>query len=155
MRGSRPRGLARTLLWGPLVVAASVSVVTGCWHAGGGGRAASSSSSPAKSSAPSPTAPSSLPPGVVGVSPTGVTTRVDVPAESTEEEYFQACHAAKVWMQTQPGTGEALIEPYLAMVQTSHSGVAGSWNVRWAELTPARQAAVIVAAVAAANNECG
>ncbi|KZS85561.1 hypothetical protein B4U45_08175 [Mycobacterium persicum] len=152
MRGSRPRGPACAYLWGPLVVAASVSVVTGCWHTGGD-RTASSSS--AKSSALSPTAPSSLPPGVVGVSPTGVTTRVDVPAESTEEQYFQACHAAKVWMQTQPVTGEAVIEPYLAMVQASQSGVAGSWNIRWAELTPARQAAVIVAAVAAANNECG
>ncbi len=143
------------MLWGPLVVAASASVVTGCSQTGAGGRAASSSSSLAKSSALPPTAPSSLPSGVVGVSPTGVTTRVDVPAESTEEEYFQACHAAKVWMQTQPVTGEALIEPYLAMVQASRSGVAGSWNTRWAELSPARQAAVIVAAVAAANNECG
>ncbi|ETW25589.1 lipoprotein LpqV [Mycobacterium gastri] len=152
MRGSRARGPARALLWGPLVVAASVSVVTGCWHTGGG-RAASWSS--AKSSALSPTEPSSLPPGVVGVSPTGVTTRVDVPAESTEEEYFQACHAAKVWMQTQPVTGDGLIERYLAMVQASQSGVAGSWNIRWAELTPARQAAVIVAAAAAASNECG
>ncbi len=144
--------MACACLWGPLVVAASVAVVTGCWHTGGGSTASSSS---ARSSALSPTAPSSLPPGAVGVSPTGVTTRVDVPAESTEEEYFQACHAAKVWMQTQPITGDGLIEPYLAMVQGSQSGVAGSWNIRWAELTPARQAAVIVAAVAAANNECG
>lgn len=138
-------------MWGPLAVAVSLSVVTGCAHPGGG-RAASSSSSAAPSSV---LAPSSLAPGLVGISPTGVTTRVDVPAESTEEEYFQACHAAKVWMETQSGTGEAMVEPYLAMVQTSQSGVAGSWNIRWTALTPARQAAVIVAAVAAANNECG
>lgn len=105
--------------------------------------------------APSSGGASSLPPGAVGISPAGVTTRVDVPADSTEEEYFQACHAARVWMDTQPNTGQPLIEPYLAMVQASASGVAGSWNVRWADLTPARQSAVIVAAVAAANNECG
>ncbi|CAM4415327.1 hypothetical protein MB901379_03857 [Mycobacterium basiliense] len=89
------------------------------------------------------------------MSPTGVTTKVDVPAESTEEEYFQACHAAKLWMDTQPTTGQALVEPYLAMVQASESGVAGSWNIRWAQLSAPRQAAVIVAARAAANNECG
>ncbi len=41
------------------------------------------------------------------------------------------------------------------MVQRSPSGDAGSWNVRWADLTAARQAAVIVAAQAAANAECG
>ncbi|SPM41189.1 hypothetical protein MNAB215_3394, partial [Mycobacterium numidiamassiliense] len=83
-----------------------------------------------------------------------VTTRVDVPAESTEEQYYQACHAAKVWMDAQPKTGQSLLEPYLAMVQASPAGTAGSWNARWAELTLARQAAVITAARAAANDEC-
>ena len=90
----------------------------------------------------------------MGLSPTGVTTRVDVPADSTEEEYYQACHAAKVWMDGQPKTGQSLFEPYLAMVQASQSGTAGSWNIRWAELTLARQAALITAARAAANDEC-
>ena len=94
-------------------------------------------------------------PGPIGLSPAGVTTRVDVPADSTEEEYYQACHAAKVWMDARPKTGESQFEPYLAMVQTSPSGTAGSWNARWADLTPARQAAVITAARAAANDECG
>ncbi len=78
-----------------------------------------------------------------------------MPADSTEEEYFQACHAAKVWMEAQPRTGESLFEPYLAMVQASPTGTAGSWNARWSELTLARQAAVITAARAAANDECG
>ena len=95
------------------------------------------------------------PPGAVGVSPGGVTTRVDVPADSTEEEYFQACHAAKVWMEAQPGTGGSLFEPYLGMIQASQSGTPGTWNARWTDLTPARQAAVITAARAAANDECG
>ncbi len=84
-----------------------------------------------------------------------MTTRVDVPANSTEEEYFQACHAAKLWMEAQPKAGGSVFEPYLAMVQASPSGTAGSWNVRWADLTLARQAAVITAARAAANEECG
>jgi hypothetical protein len=80
---------------------------------------------------------------------------VDVPADSTEEEYFQACHAAKVWMEAQPRTGGSLFEPYLGMIQASRSGTAGTWNARWTDLTPARQAAVITAARAAANDECG
>jgi hypothetical protein len=58
-------------------------------------------------------------------------------------------------MDAQPKTGQSLFEPYLAMVQASSSGTAGSWNVRWAQLTPARQAALITAARAAANDECG
>jgi Putative lipoprotein LpqV len=102
-----------------------------------------------------PGGPSSVPPGAVGLSPAGVTTRVDVPADSTEEEYYQACHAAKVWMDGQPKTGQSPVEPYLAMVQASPSGTPGSWNARWADLTLARQAAVITAARAAADDQCG
>ena len=142
----------RSLLWDTVVLAAGLLAtlvgIVGCSHGVGGGRVTSSS-------APSSAVSAALPPGVVGLSPAGVTTRVDVPADSTEEEYFQACHAAKLWMEAQPKTGESLLEPYLAMVQTSPSGSAGSWNTRWADLTPARQAAVITAARAAANNECG
>jgi hypothetical protein len=127
------------------------SGVTGCAHGAPGGKTASS---PAQSSAVA-RGPGSVPPGAIGLSPAGVTTRVDVPADSTEEEYFQACHAAKVWMEAQPKTGESLFEPYMAMVQTSPSGTAGNWNARWADLSLARQAAVITAARAAANDECG
>jgi len=58
-------------------------------------------------------------------------------------------------MEAQPNTGDSAFEPYLAMVQASPSGSAGSWNVRWSDLTLARQAAVITAARAAANEECG
>ena len=102
-----------------------------------------------------PGGPSSAPPGAVGLSPAGVTTRVDVPADSTEEEYYQACHAAKVWMDGRPKTGQSPVEPYLAMVQASPSGTPGSWNARWADLSLARQAAVITAARAAADDQCG
>jgi Putative lipoprotein LpqV len=124
---------------------AALPAVPGCSHGAGTGKA------PARSSA----AQAAQPPASVGVSPAGITTRVDAPAESTEEEYYQACHAAKEWMDAQPKNGGSLFEPYLAMVQASPSGAAGSWNIRWADMTPARQAAVIVAARAAANGECG
>ena len=135
-----------------MVVASGLSAVTGCSHGADNGTKITSSS--ARSSA-APGAPGSAPPGAIGLSPNGVTTRVDIPADSTEEGYFQACHAAKLWMDTQPKTGQSLVEPYLAMVQASPSGTAGSWNARWADLSLARQAAVITAARAADNYECG
>jgi hypothetical protein len=124
----------------------------GCSHDAGNEGKTTSSSAP---SSAAPGGPNSAPPGAIGLSPAGVTTRVDVPADSTEEGYFQACHAAKVWMDAQAKTGQSLVEPYLAMVQASPSGTAGSWNSRWTDLTLARQAAVITAARAAASDECG
>lgn len=90
-----------------------------------------------------------------GLSPTGVTTRIEVPANSTEEQYFQACRAAKVWMDAQPRTGASLFEPHLAMLQGAPSGTEGTWNSPWATLSLARRAAVIVAARAAATDDCG
>jgi hypothetical protein len=94
-------------------------------------------------------------PGVVGMSPAGVTTKIDVPAHSTEEEYFQACHAATGWMQAHPGDKQTLAERYLAAVQTPGVVGPGTWNIAWAALPLARQAGVIVAAHAAAGGECG
>ena len=94
-------------------------------------------------------------PGIVTVSPAGVTTKINVPSYSTEEQYFQACHAAKTWMQGHPGARAALVESYLAAVQTPGVVGAGTWNIAWAALPLPRQAGVIVAAKAAANDECG
>lgn len=141
----------RSRLSGTLVVAAGLLALAGCSPGAPSGKPASSPTRPAGI----PGGPGSAPPGAVGLSPAGVTTRVDVPANSTEEEYYQACHAAKLWMDGQPRTGQSLFEPYLAMIQAAPSGTAGSWNARWADLTLARQAAVITAAHAAANDECG
>lgn len=134
-----------------MVAAAGVLALSGCSHASHSGAPAGPS---ARQSGIS-NGPKSAPPGAVGLSPAGVTTRVDVPADSTEEEYYQACHAAHEWMDAQPKTGASLFEPYLSMIQASPSGTPGSWNAPWSTLTPARQAAVIVAARAAADNECG
>jgi hypothetical protein len=94
-------------------------------------------------------------PGAVGVSPGGVTTAVGAPAESTEEEYFQACHAAKVWMTEQGGDQKAQFEPYLASVQSSDAAGPATFNLPWSQLSPNRQAAAIVAAEAAADDLCG
>jgi Putative lipoprotein LpqV len=94
-------------------------------------------------------------PGVVAISPAGVTTKINVPSYSTEEEYFQACHAAKTWMQGHPSDRTGLVERYLAAVQTPGVVGAGTWNIAWAALPLPRQAGVIVAAIAAANDECG
>ncbi|GAB1812083.1 lipoprotein LpqV [Mycobacterium sp. MUNTM1] len=137
----------RSRRWGAAVAAAVILAVTGCSHG--------APSSPSARQSGGPSGPGPAPAGSVGLSPAGVTTRVDVPADSTEEEYYQACHAAKEWMDAQPKTDASLFEPYLSMVQASPAGTAGSWNAPWAKLTPARQAAVIVAARAAANDECG
>jgi hypothetical protein len=132
-------------------VRAAVVVAAGVWGAAdctaANNNATPTSVTPALVPGPLPARP--------GVSPSGVTTRVDAPAQSTEDEYFQACHAAKTWMQDRPGDPQTLVEAYLAAVQAPQATGAGTWNVPWARLSPARQAAVIVAARAAAADECG
>jgi Putative lipoprotein LpqV len=141
------------LVWGALVIAAGMSLVAGC-SAGSNNKAAPSSASP--SSAPaSKQVGATFPPGSVGISPAGVTTKLSIPAQSTEEEYFQACHAAKMWMQGRQSDRQSLIEAYLATVQAPGAGGAGTWNTAWRELTPARQAAVIIAVEAADDDGCG
>jgi hypothetical protein len=117
---------------------------------------------PSTSTPPSKTSSSELPPlpaepaqpGAIGVSPGGVTTRVDVPADATESQYGQACHAAKVWMDGQHADPKTLVEPYLKMLQAPGFTGPGNFNTPWANLTPAQQAGVIMAVTAAANSEC-
>jgi hypothetical protein len=128
-----------------VVVLTAASGLTGC--------SADGTKAPPASSATSATAGTK--PGVVSTSPAGVTTKIDVPAHSTEAEYFQACHAATVWMQGHRGEAQTQTERYLAAVQTPGVIGPGTWNIAWAALPLPRQAGVIVAARAAANNECG
>src|ERR1700710_2688421 len=71
--------------------------------------------SSSSTAAPSPTTTTSLEthtaaPGQIGVSPAGVTTAVGAAAQSTEDEYFQACHAAKTWMAQQGGDAKSQFE---------------------------------------------
>ncbi|WIM90072.1 lipoprotein LpqV [Candidatus Mycobacterium wuenschmannii] len=134
--------------WIAAVLLTVAAAVAGC-----------STRGPAPAPAPAPpsrtTAPAAPAPGAVSTNPAGVTTKIDVPAHSTEEEYFQACHAATVWMQAHPGDRRTLAEDYLAAVQVPGVVGPGTWNIAWAALPLARQAGVIVAAQAAAGNECG
>jgi hypothetical protein len=142
----RPGRLAATII----TVAVSAALAS-CSSGSGGGPTSSSQPSP------KPSASQSQPPGsgAVGISPNGVTTSVDAPAESTEDEYFHACLAAKQWMAQQPGDQKAQFEPYLAMLQSGAPPGPGTFNTPWAQLPPARQAAVVVAAQAAADSLCG
>lgn len=94
-------------------------------------------------------------PGAVEVSPGGVTTAVGAPAESTEDEYFEACNTARQWMTGRPGDQKAKVEAYLADVQKSESAGPGTFGSPWSKLSPGRQSAVIVAVEAAAAELCG
>ena len=138
------------------VTAAGLSLLIGCSTPGGkneSGESAAPSSQATTTTAGAPSA--TVKPGEVQVSPGGVTTAVGADAQSTEEEYFQACHAAKTWMQGKGGDLKAQIEPYLASLQAPGAAPGpGTYNVAWTELEPARQAAVIVAARAAADDLC-
>lgn len=89
------------------------------------------------------------------ISPGGVTTRLDVPPESTEEGYAQACSTAKAWMEDRGGDPHNLVEPYLKEIQ-SPAATAGraTFQKTWGELTRPQQAAVIVAVRAAADGGC-
>lgn len=143
MRRCLPRLLAVGAVAGSVLLA-------GC-SSGGESTPTTSSTQPA----PSTTEARSAPPGAVEVSPGGVTTAVGAPAESTEEEYFQACNAARMWMTGRGGDIKAQLEPYLADVQRSDAPGPGTFDSPWSKLTPGRQAAVIVAAEAAADERCG
>lgn len=113
----------------------------------------SPSSAPATTSAEAAHTPA---PGAVETSPGGVTTAVGAPSQSSESEYFQACNAATQWMQQQGGDRKTLVEPYLAAVQKPDAVPGpGTFGGKWAELPKERQAAVIVAAKAAADEMCG
>jgi hypothetical protein len=58
-------------------------------------------------------------------------------------------------MDQQGGDPKSRIEPYLGMLQSTDSAGPGTYNVPWSQLSPARQAAVIVAVRAAADALCG
>lgn len=126
--------------------------LTGC--AGGSEQGAPPSSSQVAQST-SQEETRSAAPGAVEVSPGGVTTAVGAPAESTEDEYFEACNTARQWMTGRPGDQKAKVEAYLADVQKSESAGPGTFGSPWSKLTPGRQSAVIVAVEAAAAELCG
>jgi hypothetical protein len=131
------------------------AVLAGCSSGSNGGHPAPSASTSAAPTTATTNQTHTASPGSVGISPSGVTTAVGSPAESTEEEYFQACHAAKTWMTEKGGDQKAQFEPYLASLQSADAAGPATFNMPWSQLTPNRQAAVIVAAEAAADDLCG
>ena len=135
-------------LFGAAAICATVAtLMTGCSSGDGGtGKALSAARSAA------PEAPSGG--GPIGMSPGGVTTRIDEPAQSTEEQYGQACLAAKDWMTAKGGDAHEQVEPLLQEVQTAKDTSPVTFKKTWPELSTAQQAAVIVAVRAAADGGC-
>ena len=128
--------------------ALTAALLTGC-ASGDGGKAISLAPAP---SADQPLAQSDSP--AIGISPGGVTTRVDEPAQSTEEQYAQACMAAKDWMDARGGDPDTLVEPYLKEVQAATETGRANFQQTWPELSGAQQAALIIAVRAAADGGC-
>nr|WP_237171822.1 lipoprotein LpqV [Mycobacteroides abscessus] len=101
-------------------------------------------------------APAAQPPAAgSGVSPAGVTTSVNAAPSSLEEEYYQACRAATDWMTGKHDGPDQLVEGYLQSIQSTGNIGPGTFHKSWHELTADRQAAVIVATNAAAEQQCG
>lgn len=138
-----------------LVTVAVTALLTAC--APGTETPSGETSAPRTSPAPSapPTGGPQAPAGAVQVSPGGVTTAVDAPADATESGYGQACLAGRAWFDARQGERQALVEEYLQTLQAPGAVGPGSLDLPWADLTPGQQAAVIMAANAAARAECG
>ncbi len=134
-----------------ICVTAIITTMVGCSSSHGGHDAAPTPSQGTQH------AGNGKPPGpqAIEVSPGGVTTMVNVPAESTEEQYAQACRAAKVWMESQGGDPHSQVEPFLKKLQSSNETGPATFNTTWVKLSNAQQAAVIVAVRAATDGGCG
>jgi hypothetical protein len=137
----------------PLLAAAvaAVMAIAGCSSGEGGGPTSAAPTTTTATSSETHTPA----PGAIEVSPGGATTAVGADAESTEEEYSQACQAAKAWIDQQGGDRKSQIEPFLKSIQDPNSTPGpATYNTPWAQLSPARQAAVIVAVQAGADSLC-
>ncbi|MGY4711266.1 lipoprotein LpqV [Mycolicibacterium sp. CBM1] len=135
----------------PWAVAGLAAVLTACSSGGGGQATSTPTTTPAPSSSPQASTPAANP---IGVSPGGVTTRIDVPAESTEEQYGQSCLAAKAWMESKGGDPASLVEPLLKEMQAGTVSGRATFNSTWAQLSDPQRAAVIIAVRAAAEGGC-
>ena len=135
-----------------IATAAAILAIAACSSGGEGGQRSSAAPTTTTATSSETHTPA---PGAVEVSPGGVTTAIGADAESTEEEYSQACQAAKTWIDQQGGDRKSQIEPYLKTLQDPNAAPGpGTYNTPWAQLSPARQAAVIVAAQAGADSLC-
>ena len=143
----RTAGIAGMVAWALVVASGCASGTESPSEPSATSSETSASSEPSGTATPAPSG--------VGVSPGGVTTAVGAPAESTEDDYFQSCRAARTWMEQRGGDPHSQIEPYLGTVQHADSVGPGTFDKRWSELTPGQQSAVIVAVQAAADALCG
>lgn len=131
----------------------AMAVFTGCSTGGVDGNGAhKASEAAAQPSAGQSAAPSGN--QAVGLSPEGVTTRIDEPAQSTEEQYAQSCLAAKDWITAKGGDPHSHVEPLLKDVQGSTESSPVTFRKTWSELSAPQQAAVIIAVNAAADGGC-
>ena len=136
-------------LWA--AAAAAIVAISGCSSDGEGGPSSAAPTTTAASSSETHTPA----PGATEVAPGGVTTAIGADAESTEDEYSQACQAAKAWIDQQGGDRQSQIEPFLKTIQDPNTPPGpATYNTPWAQLSPGRQAAVIVAVRAGANSLC-
>ncbi len=140
----------RALLGAAASVAVAATLLTGC----SGGNNKAPSAAPSASEAQPSTAEASPGGPPIGVSPGGVTTRIDEPAQSTEEQYGQSCLAAKDLLTAKGGNPQDHVEPLLKDVQSSTEPSSITFKKPWAELSTAQQAAVIIAVRAAADGGC-
>ncbi len=137
---------------GAALVGGAAVLLTAC---SSGAEKAETAPGKAEQGAPSAQPPAAAPDNAaIGVSPGGVTTRIDEPAQSTEEQYGQSCMATKAWMDAKGGDPGELVEPYLKELQTSKDAGPATFNKTWADLSAAQQSAVIVAVRAAADGGC-
>jgi len=143
MRSHRCRSL--------LVAVAGLAALTAC-SSGGGGHA--TSTTPTSSTSVQQSGDAGETSGAIAMSPGGVTTKIDVPAESTEEQYAQACMATKTWMEAKGGDPATLVEPFLKELQANTAPGPAAFNSTWGQLSTAQQAAVIIAVRAAAEGGC-
>lgn len=135
--------------WAGAALVVATAVLAGCSQGGVDDRPSSKAlDAPAGQPAEEPDG------GPIGLSPGGVTTRIDIPAQSTEEQYAQACMATKAWMDAQGGDPDALVEPYLKEAQAWTAPSPVTFNKTWAELADPQRAAVIIAVRAAADGGC-
>lgn len=143
--------------FGAALAASAAILLVGCSTAGGDKTpSAAPSEAPSAASGPSAGQPSAGSPadGPIGISAAGVTTRIDEPAQSTEEQYGQSCLATKAWMDGKGGDPHTLVEPYLKDLQSAKDPSPATFNKTWGELSTAQQAAVIIAVKAAADGGC-
>lgn len=134
-----------------MVLTGSTALLLAGCSSGGGSKTAS----PAPSAPQAPASEQrSAGEGPIGLSPGGVTTRIDEPAQSTEEQYGQSCLATKAWMDSKGGDPHTLVETYLKDLQSAKEAGPATFNKTWAELSTAQQAAVIIAVKAAADGGC-